>query len=362
MPGQYFLFKQDQCMRRIFWTFFALFLSFSVQAVGTKVYPAPIVQLDDYFTHHVLVAEKSTHKLYLFQNENGYPKLVKTYAMATGKKAGDKIFQGDHRTPEGVYEFTQFLTHEDLIKRHGEKQGSIYGVGAFVMNYPNPMDSRERKTGGGIWLHSTNDETRIEKGLDSRGCLVSANDHLIEISKYIELYKTKVIVVHNLNWMNETTWETRRQKITETVSKWRTAWETEQFKDYISHYHPSLFHNSKRGNLSEFRAYKRAVFNNPGQPVVEFLHTSVLAAEDYIKVTLMQNYQSNTINDLGRKIIYLKKDEFYNYKIVHESWNKDGIENVEADGPKMAFKPTLRFFKTMNSNQILHITGKKENN
>src|SRR5690606_14647105 len=56
--------------------------------------PAPLLELDDLFAHHVLVAEKSTHQLHLFQNDNGYPKLVKTVQMATGKKAGDKLFQG----------------------------------------------------------------------------------------------------------------------------------------------------------------------------------------------------------------------------------------------------------------------------
>ena len=123
--------------------------------------------LDDFFSHHILIAEKSTHQLHLFRNKGSYPEHIKTYQMATGKKAGNKFFQGDHKTPEGVYQFTNFLTHEDLIKRHG-KAGEIYGVGAFVMNYPNPIDQRLQKTGGGIWLHSTNDETRIEKGLDSR--------------------------------------------------------------------------------------------------------------------------------------------------------------------------------------------------
>ena len=348
-------------MKWILWTTFFLLLSFNSFAEQKEVYPSPIIQLDDYFTHHVLIAEKSTHTLYLFENNQGIPKLVKSFAMVSGKKAGDKLFQGDYRTPEGVYEFTQFLTHEDLIKKHG-KQGEIYGVGAFVMNFPNPLDRRQRKTGGGIWLHSTNDETRIEKGLDSRGCLVSANDHLIEISKYIELHKTKVIVVHNLTWMNKSTWDNRRAQLNKTIEDWRASWENENFKKYISHYHSAEFNDNKRGNVSEFGTYKRAVFNNPGKPVVEFLNTSILAADNYVLVSLLQNYQSNTINDKGRKIIYLKKDQFYDYKIVHESWNKDGIENFEDDEQKMAFKPTLRFFKTMNSNQILHITGKKENN
>ena len=68
------------------------------------------------------------------------------------------------------------------------------------MNYPNIIDKRSGKTGGGIWLHSTNDETRIEKGLDSRGCIVTTNKELIEISNFIELNKTPIIVVENINF------------------------------------------------------------------------------------------------------------------------------------------------------------------
>ena len=145
--------------------------------------PSSLLLLDDYFSHHIIIAEKSTHTLHLYRNDKGTPVHLKSYKMATGKKPGDKIFQGDHRTPEGIYFITDFIPRQELLDRYG-KEGEIYGVGAFVTNYPNPIDHLEKKTGSGIWLHSTNDETRIEKGLDSRGCVVTANQHLIDISSY----------------------------------------------------------------------------------------------------------------------------------------------------------------------------------
>ena len=49
----------------------------------------------------------------------------------------------------------------------------------------------------GIWLHSTNDETRIDKGLDSRGCVVAANNDLKEIAQFVELDKTNIVIVHD---------------------------------------------------------------------------------------------------------------------------------------------------------------------
>lgn len=280
--------------------------------------------------------------------------------MATGKKSGDKFFQGDHRTPEGVYKFTGFLTHEDLLKRHG-KEGEIYGVGAFVMSYPNPMDQREGKTGGGIWLHSTNDETRIDKGLDSRGCIVSANKDLIEISKYVELNRTKVVVVHELNWLNKETYLTRKAEVLKTIEDWRTAWTSEDIKKYIGYYHTSQFKDDRHGGLSSYRTYKKNVFWGPGTPEIDMRNISALIAQDYLVVSFMQDYKSHSIQDVGVKTLYMKRDEYHNWKIVHEEWTKQGIDE-EADR-RVAFKPSLRFFKSGQPEQIMTTPiNKKENN
>jgi murein L,D-transpeptidase YafK len=245
--------------------------------------PAALLKLDPQFSHHVIVAEKSTHKLHVFRNNDGEPTLVKTYLIATGKKAGNKISQGDYRTPEGIYYLTQFLTHSDLVTKHG-KQGEIYGVGAFVLNYPNPVDNIKEKTGGGIWLHSTNDETRIDKGLDSRGCVVSGNQDLIEISKYIELHKTPMIVVHDLHYLSDDAWSTLRSDINGTISTWHKAWQEENIDDYISQYHPQ-FQSSSLNGLSELKAYKSAIFRQKGVPKIALENISILNTKDYARVT-----------------------------------------------------------------------------
>ena len=305
-----------------------------------KIFPAALMYLDDFFSHHILIAEKSTHQLHLFKNKGSYPKHVKTYQMATGKKAGDKLFQGDHKTPEGIYQFIEFLTHEDLIKRHG-KAGEIYGVGAFVMNYPNPIDQRLRKTGGGIWLHSTNDETRIEKGLDSRGCVVAANNDLKEISTYIELDKTQIIVVQDLHLLKERTWRTSRNNLKATIHNWVDAWKKEDYKTYVSHYHPQKYYDRFRGSYQNFKNYKRAVFNNPGQPEITISNLSILRSEHYAVATFKQSYKGNNIKDIGKKSLYLEMDSEYQWKIVNEQWKKLPPQELSK---KDAFKPSMRFF------------------
>ncbi len=333
----------------------------STQANSETYYPSNILQLDQFLSHHIIVAEKSTHKLYLFENNHGKPKLINTYQVATGKKAGNKIFQGDHRTPEGIYLFTEFLPHRELLNRHG-KAGEIYGVGAFVMNYPNPIDQLRGKTGGGIWLHSTNDETRIDKGLDSRGCIVAHNQNLIKLSQYIELNKTHIVVTHNLNFQNESTWATEKEELTETLNSWLEAWSNEDINKYKEFYHKKNFRDQRHKTYNRYVTYKGHVFANPGKPEISISNTSIFKNQTYAVISFIQNYKSNTIEDIGKKTLYLMKDEYYNWKIVSENWTKAGLEETDHN-ETMAFEPKMRFFESLNPREIFTSDlNLKENN
>lgn len=335
-----------------------LVLFFSAYGQAEEFYPENLIQLDDYFTHHIVIAEKSTHRLFLYENSGGYPKLLQTYSMATGKKSGDKKNQGDHRTPEGVYEFVEFLPHKILIQRHGEA-GRIYGVGAFVMNYPNPMDRRENKSGGGIWLHSTNDETRIEKGLDSRGCVVTRNKDLIDIAKYLELNKSHIIVVDSLKHLSNVSHTKVRNKVNAFLANWTEAWTNENVALYLSHYHPGKFKTPSNKNFSEFAAYKERVFKYPGKPEVKLGNVSILQTNEYVKVTFTQHYKSNTINDTGRKTLYLVRDQYYSYKIVEERWQKIPAPDKQEGSAISSFEPSMRFFESYTIDESIF---KKSNN
>jgi hypothetical protein len=96
-----------------------------------------------------------------------------------------------------------------------------------------------------------------------------------------------------------------------------------------------------KGNYAKYKAYKKAVFSNPGKPKIELDNLSILQSKSYAVVTFTQKYQSNTINDAGKKLLYLKQDESYNWKIVSEVFSKNGIEGND----KVAFEPSMRFFK-----------------
>ncbi len=88
------------------------------------------------------------------------------YAMIHGANAGDKLKQGDRKTPEGVYFIIEKIKYAlDPVE---------YGSQAYATDYPNPVDKLRGKTGSGIWVHSKGYPIA---GKSTRGCLaVGAED------------------------------------------------------------------------------------------------------------------------------------------------------------------------------------------
>jgi murein L,D-transpeptidase YafK len=317
----------------VLWTMLITSVGFSAD----EYLPSNILMMDAKFAHHVILVEKATHKLHVYENVDSVPRLVKTINTATGKFKGDKTTNGDHKTPEGIYTIYEFLSKQELLRRHG-KYAEIYGSGAFPMDYPNFIDRLQGKTGGGIWLHSTDDDNRISKGLDSRGCVVVQNQDLKDVSEYIELNHTPIIVVQDIYHLSRKTWERNRKDINDVVQKWAKAWQTKDFETYIGSYDQQKFHDKRHKNYQGYKAYKRAVFSRPDTPEIKIDFISILANEQYAVVHLQQDYKSNVINDIGKKTLYLQKDSNYDWKIVGEIWSP-----VEEGA--VAFTPSKRFFK-----------------
>ena len=303
-----------------------------------NVFISNLIQLDNLFTHHVMVVEKSTHNFYLFKNDQGRPVLAKKFKIATGKSLGNKQVEGDHKTPEGIYHLTQFYSKDELFSRY-KQEARIYGAGAFQISYPNIIDQLQGKTGGGIWLHSTDDDSRIDKKLESRGCVVVVDQDLKEISEHIDLRHTPIIIVQDLNFFKESTWKISKDGLQGMVNSWLKSWQQKDFNRYISFYSEKNFKDKVRGRFSQFKNYKKSIFSRPDQPRIETSHLSILQTQDYAVVHFVQDYRSNTINDKGKKTLYLMKDENYQWKIIAELWSK-----LDKD-LDYKFFPDNRFFK-----------------
>ena len=152
---------------------------------------------------HALVVDKETEKLFLYEGDGERPpRLVRVWNATTGKSGGDKIASGDHKTPEGIYFFTKILEDRQLPAE--------YGVRALVTDYPNRFDLRKGKTGTGIWLHATDEVLRPFTPMRTRGCVVVTNHDILEISRYVRLGETPIVIEEHVGRLEPAAWKEAR--------------------------------------------------------------------------------------------------------------------------------------------------------
>lgn len=118
------------------------------------------------------VVDKELQTLLLYRGTPQGLELERTFACSTGAQGGEKVEEGDNKTPEGIYLFRKVLP--------GNRLPQIYGKMAITLDYPNPYDRLEGKGGDGIWVHATNEPIRPYLPNKTRGCVVISNDDILE--------------------------------------------------------------------------------------------------------------------------------------------------------------------------------------
>ncbi len=164
---------------------------------------------------HAIAVDASRSRLYLFENTRAGVKLIADYYISVGKLGVEKAIEGDQRTPLGVYYITGSLSPTSLV--------DFYGVGALPINYPNPLDLKRGKTGGGIWLHGTPSEQFSRAPKASDGCVVLANPDLDHILTTVQSRTTPVVIADRLQWLPKSSLETEKANFNSTLMAWRQA-------------------------------------------------------------------------------------------------------------------------------------------
>lgn len=272
-----------------------------------KETPPVIIENPD--DHYVFLVEKMSQYLLVFKGK----KLEKMYPVTTGKNLGDKLTEGDGRTPEGIYYFTRFIPPQELSE--------MYGGLAVALNYPNPYDRLVGKTGGGIWLHGSNEQNRNYLPFSTRGCIVADNKALREeIFPKINLNNTLIgiykVIPNKL----------KLDDIKGYIFEWKKAWENKDFDKYISFYSKSF--RWEGGGLREWINYKRRTILTKKYIKVDISQLTILAYRDELKeeptyyvVEFLQEYKSDTYSDKGIKRMYVIKEDG-KLKILSEEFKK----------------------------------------
>lgn len=196
-------------------------------------YPEPLRFLSP-STPQVVVVDAQKSRLYLLAQRNdgsgiGRLQVVFDAYVSIGNKGIGKWREGDTKTPTGVY-FVQKHMNDFMLP-------DLYGSGALTLDYPNPLDKQQQRTGSGIWLHGSPSEQYARPPKATDGCVVLANDDMLQLVKLGVRAGTPVLIVEQLKWLNTPlsstlvksasgtdvtkSWSLQPQQIQQKTGNWR---------------------------------------------------------------------------------------------------------------------------------------------
>lgn len=128
----------------------------------------------------VVIVDKRDRRLFLYR----YGVFLKSYPVVLGRNSGRKLFEGDRRTPSGVYRLTEKRTHSKYHR-------------FLAIDYPNDGDravfraalkegrvppSARPSPGGMVGIHGTDKEDLNRVGVNwTFGCVSLANRDIEEL-------------------------------------------------------------------------------------------------------------------------------------------------------------------------------------
>jgi len=245
--------------------------------------------------NNVLTCDKSGSTLSLYMKDsNGEYSLTKEYSAFTGKMKGDKVREGDLKTPVGVYTITKKISKVD----------SFYGPMAFVTSYPNIYDRYRGKDGSGIWIHGLpTEQTRDEF---TKGCIAINNPSIECLDRNIDIEKT-VLIIHEKDSQDAVSKEALSTILSELYS-WRYTWLYNDSKTYLNFYDKSFIRFDGM-NLKNFTRYKKRIFNKKERKTIIFNKINVIPypnTKDMFKITFFEIYKSNSFSFSGNKVLIIK--------------------------------------------------------
>ncbi len=256
--------------------------------------PGALLKWPSVGSDYAVLVDKSAQKVFLYHRGNLLTP-IRTFPCSTGENDGPKLQQNDRKTPEGIYFFTESHVESELTP--------IYGVRAFPIDYPNPLDSREGRGGYGIWFHGTN---KPLKPNDTNGCIVLENRDIEELAGYITLNDTAVVIASKVEMITPAERQRRVAVLNEVIEAWRAAWEQEDIDQYMAYYGTTF--SAGRRNREQFREYKARLARNYSEIRVEVKNLRLLSHDGVVLARFDQHYRAPGIESTGVKRLYLRQN------------------------------------------------------
>ena len=276
-----------------------------IEARGQDLVPDSMIYFSPENTEYALLVEKRTQRAYLYSSfEPGHP--LKTYPCSTGENRGPKCEKDDKKTPEGIYFITNSFKEKGLPP--------IYGVRAFPIDYPNPLDRKLGRKGYGIWIHGSNQPITPH---NTNGCVVFRNKDLLELSEYLCERRTPITITQEIKFIKKEELQREREALKRFILQWLEAWKKGQIDRYMSFYWKGF----KAGNKDwhQWRAHNRMLSERYGAIDIRVENLQILRENGVVLARFDQTYSANGFFSAGKKRLYLQKispewkitDEFF---------------------------------------------------
>ncbi|MDC0626214.1 L,D-transpeptidase family protein [Methylophilaceae bacterium] len=279
---------------------------------ATDIIDSPRVTLPQNIDNLIYV-DTNKSRLYLFEiRDHTLIKIFDEYA-SIGKNGSGKNFEGDKKTPLGVYTLGEKIT---------QPLSDFYGEGAFPIDYPNVYDKLLNKTGHGIWIHGTPKDTYSRAPKSSDGCIVISNENLNTLESILKNKQTKVIL-SKLSYDQYFNAENNIDKHNNFMSyfeSWISNWTLKNYSEYIAFYDANAKYNSKAFEI--WSSKKKKVFENTNDIQIAIDNLTIIdypEEEEHVKyVEFTQTYNSDLLKQTSQKKQIWRK--FINeWKIISES-------------------------------------------
>ncbi|WP_041720813.1 L,D-transpeptidase family protein [Pseudodesulfovibrio piezophilus] len=263
----------------------------------------PLLSSHNYGPERILAVDKGAQTLIMLERKSPLHE-VRRFPCTTGQSVGDKLVEGDLRTPEGVY-FVGYRINRSL-------NWDLYGNLAYSLNYPNPIDRINGKTGSGIWIHGRG-KTFLPR--DTRGCVALKVPDMKNVAQEIA-YGTPVVIASDVEWTPDSGQdEGEAEAVVGQLQAWANDWQN-QSEAFFDHYDPALMVLSENIDFKGFVAHKRHVF--AAKPWIHVMLGNIRAipGPDYWVTWFDQYYRTPGMASTTGKRFYWKKDAQGQWRIV----------------------------------------------
>lgn len=254
----------------------------------------------------VFLVDKGRSRMFVYERDaNAAWQRVADEYVVTGANAGDKLVEGDLRTPNGVYRFVKKLSGTELEDR--------YGPVAFPIDYPNELDRMNNKNGSGIWMHGYPSGVDRRPPRDTRGCFALPNERLLAMAGHVHLGQSWVVVGEHFTFGDDKARMSLRDEVLAALNAWTLDWSSRNADAYLKHYHPQF--RSEWRDLAAWSAYKRRVNASKDYIHVTLDDYTLIRVPDPVGFSEMvvaefnQHYTSDSYADMSRKRLYLVRDK-----------------------------------------------------